>query len=84
MARLNMRIDDVLKEEANELFSELGMDLTTAVVIFLKQSVREQRLPFQPSKEPFENVIARYQADEKMGEVYDTVAEFMDSLEDED
>lgn len=49
MSRLNMRIDDELKEAASELYQALGMDLTTAVTVFLKQSVREGGLPFQPS-----------------------------------
>lgn len=62
MARVNVRINDDLKDEANKLFNDLGFDMTTAVTIFLSQSVREQRLPFQPSKEPIESVIARKQA----------------------
>lgn len=47
-ARLNIRIDGELKEKAKETFDALGMDITTAVTIFLKQSVREGALPFQP------------------------------------
>ena len=34
------------KKEAQELFKDMGMSLTTAVNIFLKQAVREQRIPF--------------------------------------
>ncbi|WP_181990922.1 type II toxin-antitoxin system RelB/DinJ family antitoxin [Enterococcus asini] len=49
MSRLNMRIDEELKEAASQLYQSLGMDLTTAVTIFLKQSVREGGLPFRPS-----------------------------------
>ncbi|EOH91714.1 type II toxin-antitoxin system RelB/DinJ family antitoxin [Enterococcus pallens] len=36
-SRLNIRIDEKLKEQAKEVFSELGMDLTTAVTIFLSK-----------------------------------------------
>ena len=84
MGRLNMRVDDVLKEEANDLFKDLGFDLSTAVVMFLKQSVKEQRLPFQPSKEPIESIIARYESENKLGEVYDSVEDFIGSLDNED
>ena len=35
-----------LKEDAEELYSELGMSLTTAFNIFLRQSVREKGIPF--------------------------------------
>ena len=39
------------------------MDLSTAVIVFLKQSVRERKLPFQPGNEPREAIIARYEAE---------------------
>ena len=43
----NIKIDPVLKEQAQDLFESLGMNLTTAVNIFLRQSVREQAIPFR-------------------------------------
>ena len=42
----NLSLDADLKKECQELFSSLGMDLTTAVTIFLVQSLRVQGLPF--------------------------------------
>lgn len=49
MAKFTMNIDDELKQQASELYDQLGMTLTTAITVFLKQSVREGRMPFQPS-----------------------------------
>ncbi len=46
----NINLDPDLKKSAQELFSALGMDLTTAVTIFLTQSVREQAIPFEIRK----------------------------------
>ena len=43
----NISIDEQLKKEAQMLFADLGMDLTTAVTIYLRQAVREQRIPFE-------------------------------------
>lgn len=43
----NINLDPVLKKNSQELLKELGMDLTTAVTIFLKQMVREQAFPFE-------------------------------------
>lgn len=40
--RLNIRIDENLKTEADQIFKEMGMSLTTAVTVFLKQSVRKR------------------------------------------
>ena len=43
----NIKIDPELKEQAQDLFESLGINLTTAVNIFLRQSVREQAIPFR-------------------------------------
>lgn len=43
----NISIDANLKKDATELLSDFGLDLSTAVSIFLKQMVREQRIPFE-------------------------------------
>ena len=43
----NIKIDPELKEQAQDLFESLGMNLTTAVNVFLRQSVREQAIPFR-------------------------------------
>lgn len=36
MAQVNVRIDDDVKKEAEEVLDEMGMPMTTAVTIFLK------------------------------------------------
>ena len=46
MAQLNIRIDDVLKEQGEKLFTTLGMNFSTAISVFISQSVREGGLPF--------------------------------------
>ena len=46
MAQINIRIDDVLKEKA-ELFEDLGLNMTTAFNIFIRQSLREGGIPFE-------------------------------------
>ncbi len=43
----NIKIDPVVKQQAQALFSDMGMSLSTAVNIFLKQSIREQAIPFR-------------------------------------
>jgi DNA-damage-inducible protein J len=41
-----IRIDSTVKEEATALFSELGMDMSSAVNIFLRQCILRGGLPF--------------------------------------
>ena len=43
---LNIRIDTDVKERAETLFNELGLNMTTAISIFLRTAIREQRIPF--------------------------------------
>ncbi len=42
-----IRMDTELKAQAEDLFGELGMSLTTAFNIFVRQAVREGRIPFE-------------------------------------
>ena len=47
----NISLDADLKKASQELYADLGMDLTTAITIFLKQSLRVQGLPFAVTRE---------------------------------
>lgn len=53
MANLQIRLDDDLRRQAHETAANMGLDLATAVRMFLKQMVRENGLPFKPSADPF-------------------------------
>ena len=44
---LCIRIDTELKGQAEALFNELGMSLSTAVTVYFRQAVRESRIPFE-------------------------------------
>lgn len=46
VSNVSFRIDSELKSQADTLFSQLGMNMTTAFNIFLRQSVREGCIPF--------------------------------------
>ena len=46
---LTIRMDKELKERAEHLFSELGMNMTTAFTVFVRQAVRQGKIPFEIS-----------------------------------
>lgn len=51
---VNIRIDEELKKQVEALFSDFGMNMTTAFTIFAKAVVRERRIPFEiTASEPF-------------------------------
>lgn len=58
---MNIRMDTEVKRQAEALFGEIGMNMTTAINIFLKQSIRENGIPFeikinQPNAETLEAI----------------------------
>lgn len=48
----SIKIDEKTKREAQKLFKDLGLSLSTAINIFLKQAIREKGIPFYISSLP--------------------------------
>lgn len=83
----NVSIDADIKKQAQELFAELGMDLSTAINIFIRQALRQHAIPFEitaeiPNKETRE-AIAEVQSmknDPSIGKTYDDVDTMFEEL----
>jgi len=43
---LNIRTEKDVKEQANQIFSDLGLNMTTAINMFLRTTIRENGIPF--------------------------------------
>ena len=66
---LQTRVDVETKKEAEELFDSLGLDTTTAIRLFLKQSINQQKIPFDivPPQDNFsDQVIAALEEAKKI------------------
>ena len=50
---VTIRMDEHLKKQAEKLFEELGMNMTTALTIFTKAAVRQGKIPFEIAADPF-------------------------------
>ncbi|MCD8103738.1 MAG: type II toxin-antitoxin system RelB/DinJ family antitoxin [Lachnospiraceae bacterium] len=50
---VSVRMDDNLKKSFDRVCDELGMSMTTAITIFAKKVIREKRIPFEVSVDPF-------------------------------
>ena len=46
VTNLNIRTDKAVKEEADRIFAELGLNMTTAINMFLRTTIREHGIPF--------------------------------------
>ena len=45
-ARISVNVDENIKQNAQKILSEIGMDLTTAIDLLLRTIIREERIPF--------------------------------------
>ena len=64
---ISIRMDSELKAQADALFNELGMNLTTAFNIFVRQSLREGKIPFEISlNQPNRETLAALQEAERI------------------
>ena len=73
MAQVNIRIDDELKTRAENIFEELGLSMTTAFTIFIRQTIRQGGIPFEitTNVDPFftvENMKVLYRSIKKAEE----------------
>lgn len=49
MSNITIRVDDELKQQAETLFDDLGLNMTTAMNVFLRQAVLHRGIPFDIS-----------------------------------
>lgn len=50
---VNFRMDAELKENMEKVCSDMGLTMTAAFTIFAKKVIRERRIPFEISADPF-------------------------------
>lgn len=50
---VSVRMEDSLKRDFDNICSELGLSMTTAITMLAKKMTREKRLPFEVSVDPF-------------------------------
>ena len=84
---INIRMDENLKKQFDQLCNELGLNMPTAFTIFAKTVVREQRIPFElsaasPNKETLAAIeeVQKMKQDPALGKTYTDVDQMMKEL----
>lgn len=77
-ATIAVRTDPDTKRQAQEIFKAMGLDMSTAVNMFLHQTVHEHRLPFHPGLTQFEQAVL--EADSEPKRRFDSVEKLMKEL----
>lgn len=81
---MNIRMDIEVKKQAEALFNEIGMNMTTAINIFLKQAIRENGIPFELKVNVPNEITKKALIDAENGAdvygPYNSVEELMEAL----
>ncbi|WP_311537883.1 type II toxin-antitoxin system RelB/DinJ family antitoxin [uncultured Anaerococcus sp.] len=84
---LNIRTDKEIKEAAEKIYSSLGLNMTTAINMFLRASIRESGIPFDLKlNQPNEETIKAIEEGRRIGRdknvrSYDNIDELRKALE---
>lgn len=52
-AQISFRIDEDIKQSAENALNDMGLTMSAAITMFLKKVGRERRIPFEISADPF-------------------------------
>ena len=80
---MSIRLDSEVKEQAQQVFNNLGMDMTTAINIFLRQAIQYQGLPFDvrlDENRKLLQVLTDLDQNRNMSQSFESVSDLMDDL----
>lgn len=80
---MSIRLDSEVKEQAQQVFNYLGMDMTTAINIFLRQAIQYQGLPFDvkiDENRKLLQVVTDVEQNRNMSRSFESVSDLMEDL----
>ena len=80
---MSIRLDSEVKEQAQQVFNNLGMDMTTAINIFLRQAIQYQGLPFDVRLDESRNlleVLTDLDQNRNMSQSSESISDLMEDL----
>ncbi|HGS1166934.1 TPA: type II toxin-antitoxin system RelB/DinJ family antitoxin [Streptococcus pneumoniae] len=80
---ISIRLDSEVKDQAQQVFSNLGMDMTTAINIFLRQAIQYQGLPFDvrlDENRKLLQALTDLDQNRNMSQSFESVSDLMEDL----
>ena len=80
---MSIRLDSEVKEQAQQVFNDLGMDMTTAINIFLRQAIQYQGLPFDvkiDENRKLLQVVTDVEQNRNMSQSFESISDLMEDL----
>lgn len=81
---ITIRMDENLKKQAERLFDEMGLNMTTAFTIFTKAVVRQNKIPFEIAVDPFYSETNQAHLRKAVADLEAGKGQFHDIIETED
>ncbi len=81
---ITVRVEESIKKEAGAIFKEVGMDMSTAINVYLKQVIRTNGIPFPVSADTPNAVTLRAIKEAEKGKMksFSSIDELMEDLND--
>lgn len=83
-SNISIRVDNKIKEQFDSLCNELGLNMSTAINLFVKTAIREKRIPFEISLNTPNSKLVKAIEDAENGiglsKKYDTVEDVMKAM----
>ncbi len=80
MTTITFKVDDEMKKEVTELYKSMGLDLSSALRLFIKQSLVTRSIPFVIKADELTPVLDDVVKDVNMSEEFTDVNSLMESL----
>jgi len=83
MATVTARVDENVKKEAETLFKKMGLNMSTAMNLFLKKCILEQGIPFElkVSNGETRKVLDEVEKDIGLSKTFDSIDELIEDLQ---
>jgi len=78
---IHARIEPTLKNEAEQMFSALGLNMTQAITLFLQQVRLQKGLPFEVKLPSVQTEKALNELEKRDGKTFSTIDDLFEDLE---
>ena len=82
MATVTARVDENVKKEAETLFKKMGLNMSTAMNLFLKKCILERGIPFELkiSNKETRKVLEKVEKGIGLSKIFDSIDKMMENL----
>lgn len=81
ISTISIRVDSELKKKAQQVFKKMGLNMTSAIELFLHNTVKDEELPLIPNKETIE-ALKEYEEMKNNPEKYKRYSSFKEAMKD--